>query len=84
MSWVVFHLTLDWRHYTYLVLLEERAADVTVKRVGEVVAQVVQSLLQILRAFRVVYGHVEQVDEPTDNTVWYCKRFNLYIQVMLR
>ena len=52
-----------------LVLLEQRAANVAVERVGEVLAQVLQPLGQVLALLRVVDGQYEQVDEPHERVL---------------
>ena len=54
---------------TYLVFLEERATDVTVERVGEVVLQVLETRLENLVLLGVVDAHDEQRDEPGERVL---------------
>ena len=49
---------------SYLVLFEERSADITIQRVCKVILQVFQPNGQVVRFVSVVNGHVEEIDEP--------------------
>jgi len=48
----------------YLVLFEERPANVAIQRVSEVVLQVHQSVCKMGRTFSVVDRQHKQVDKP--------------------
>ena len=54
---------------TYLILLKEGAADVAVKRVREVVVEVLQTRLKDLRLLGVLDREDEQVDEPGERVL---------------
>jgi len=48
----------------HLVFFKERPTDIAVQRVGEVVLQVGQSLVQLIRSLGMVNGHHEEIDKP--------------------
>ncbi len=63
---VLHQINAEQKGEEQLVLLEQRAANVAVQRVSEMLAQIGEPCGQLLGLLRVLNGHDEEVDEPDE------------------